>query len=395
MKKQLIPCALLSVSLMLGAGTAALAQTPAGPNLVAHYTFADANNPGKDAAGSQSLSVIGKTVGSTGTAKQVEGPAGKKALEFDQSYALISDAADVLDDLKEFTVTYLVAANGDGVLRSNVFSTGAANGNHFKNAGLNHLIDMNTGVPDFRLMGGDQTASAQANDSKWDVNQRKNDDGANGKTFWQQRLGDEGKYTYNSTDWYRVVITVKLSDGTKSGDETIAWPNKEAYSPGSGVQSVYMEKMDAVTGKSSLVESRNYYEVTLPYNLTSVKNEAYGLLIGAAYKLNTDAPVIDTNVKNYAPFIGRMADFRIYDKALNQDQIVELYKTNDLAAQGGTGTESAGGTSSVDASSVQSGGTSGAPKTGAEGNLLPVLALIPAAAAAGLLVVRRRGKASR
>ena len=76
--------------------------------------------------------------------------------------------------------------------------------------------------------------------------------------------------------------------------------------------------MNAVTGKASLVESKNYYEVTLPYNLTSVKNENLGLLIGAAYKVNSDTPVIDTNVNNYAPFIGKLADFRIYDKALNQ-----------------------------------------------------------------------------
>ena len=49
-----------------------------------------------------------------------------KALEFDQTYSLMSDADDVLDDMKEFTITYLVSANDAEVLRSNVFSTGAA-----------------------------------------------------------------------------------------------------------------------------------------------------------------------------------------------------------------------------------------------------------------------------
>ena len=339
MKKQLIPCALLSACLMLGAGAAAMAETPAaGPKLVAHYTFADETNVGKDSAGTQDLIVQGATVGSAGTAKQVEGPANMKALEFDQTYSLMSDADDVLDDMKEFTITYLVSANDAEVLRSNVFSTGAANGNSFKNSGLNHLIDKTNGIPDFRLFGGNQEDSAQADGSKWDANQRKNDDGKNGKNFWAQRIAYDADSdtvgapcTYEANDWYRVVITVKLSDGTKTSEETVLWPNKsagDAFYPGTGVQSVYMEKMNAVTGKASLVESKNYYEVTLPYNLTSVKNEHLGLLIGAAYKVNSDTPVIDTNVNNYAPFIGKLADFRIYDKALNQDQIVELYTTD-------------------------------------------------------------------
>lgn len=420
MKKQLIPCALLSACLMLGAGTAAMADTPAaGPNLVAHYTFADANNVGKDAVGTQDLTVQGKTVGSAGTAKQVEGPInGMKALEFDQTYSLMSDADDVLDDLKEFTITYLVSANDAKVLRSNVFSTGAANGNNFKNAGLNHLIDMTNGTPDFRLFGGNSADSAQAGDSKWDANQRKNDDGKNGKNFWANRIAYNAETDtvgkpceYAANEWYRVVITVKLSDGTKTSEETVLWPNKsqgDAYYPGTGVQSVYMEKMNAVTSKSSLVESQNYYEVTLPHNLTSVKNENLGLLIGAAYKLNSDTPVIDTNAKNYAMFIGKMADFRIYDKALTQDQIVELYTTNDLDDGSGSSTESntsntstVSNTSTTSTTSTTSNAskaptsTASAPPTGVAGNMLPLLVLIPAAGVAGVLVVRRKGKASK
>ena len=419
MKKQMIPCALLSACLLLGAGTAAMAETPStSPKLVAHYTFADENNVGKDSAGTQDLTVQGKTVGSAGTAKQVEGPiANMKALEFDQTYSLMSDADDVLDDMKEFTITYLVSANDAKVLRSNVFSTGAANGNNFKNAGLNHLIDMTNGTPDFRLFGGNSEDSAQAGDSKWDANQRKNDDGKNGKNFWAQRIdydaesdtvGEPCKYEAN--DWYRVVITVKLSDGTKTSDQTVLWPNKtagDAYYPGTGIQSMYMEKIDAVTSKSNLIESKNYYEVTLPHNLTSVKNENLGLLIGAAYKLNSDTPVIDTNTKNYAMFIGKMADFRIYDKALTQDQIVELYKNNQLATdvEDDTSDTSTGSTTSttsttstvsnVSTTSKAPESTTSAPPTGVAGNLLPLMVLIPAAGVAGVLVVRRKGKASK
>lgn len=208
MKKQLIPCALLSACLMLGAGAAAMAETPAaGPKLVAHYTFADETNVGKDSAGTQDLIVQGATVGSAGTAKQVEGPANMKALEFDQTYSLMSDADDVLDDMKEFTITYLVSANDAEVLRSNVFSTGAANGNSFKNSGLNHLIDKTNGIPDFRLFGGNQEDSAQADGSKWDANQRKNDDGKNGKNFWAQRIA-YGRVLRRSDEFDREAVGV-------------------------------------------------------------------------------------------------------------------------------------------------------------------------------------------
>lgn len=154
-----------------------------------------------------------------------------------------------------------------------------------------------------------------------------------------------------------------------------------------------------------MIESQNYYEVTLPYNLTSVKNENYGLLIGAAYKINTDTPTIDTNTKNYGMFIGKMADFRIYDKALNQDQIVELYTTNDLVNESDTSdtstestTSTTSTTSTVSNTSTESKApqsTASAPPTGVAGNLLPLLVLIPAAGVAGVLVVRRKGKASK
>ena len=310
------------------------------PQLLTHYTFADANNIGKDSAGSQDLTVIGTTIGSTGTAKQVDGPNGLKALEFDKSYALISDAADVTDSLTEFTITYLVSANDAGELKSNVFSTGAGNGNHLKNSGINHLIDGRfaadgPGLPDFRLFGGNSEDSAQLAGNKWDVNQRKNDDGKNAKTFWKDRIGYDtaantftDACTYAANEWYRVVITVKLSDGTKLSEEQVSWPAGEPHYNGTGVQSMYMEKIGAIDDASDLVEATNYYSISLPYNLTSVRNDDYGLLIGAAYGVNKTSPTIDTNVRNYSMLIGKIADFRIYDKAMTQDQVVNLYKSD-------------------------------------------------------------------
>ena len=278
MKAKAILGVALTLALLVCSVTPVMASSENGdPQLLTHYTFADANNVGKDAAGSQDLTVIGTTIGSTGTAKQVDGPNGMKALEFDKTYALISDAADVTDDLTEFTITYLVSANDAGELKSNVFSTGAGNGNHLKNSGVNHLIDgrfdtaNGAGLPEFRLFGGDISASTQTG-GKWDVNQRKNDDGKNGKTFFKDRIGYDtaantftDPCTYAANDWYRVVITVKLSDGTKISEEQVSWPAGEPHYNGTGVQSMYIDKIDAIDDAADLVEATNYYSISLPY----------------------------------------------------------------------------------------------------------------------------------
>ena len=81
------------------------------------------------------------------------------------SYSLMSGADDVFDNMTEFTITYLVAANSEGKLEKNVFSTGAGNGNNFKNSGFNMLIDRETGNPDVRLFGGTRESG------NWDANQ--------------------------------------------------------------------------------------------------------------------------------------------------------------------------------------------------------------------------------
>ena len=341
MKIRAILCVTLILGLLLCSATPAVAAND-GPSLVAHYTFADASNVGKDYAGSTDLKVIGVTLNMPGTAKQVDGPDGMKALEFNQTYALLSDVNDVTDNLKEFTITYLASTNDKGKLHSNVFTTGAGNGNSFYSSGLNHLIDgcfdptWGTGVPDFRLMGGDQNVSGQAEDSKWDTNQRKNDDGRNAHNRWAglidyddetQTIGNP--YTYETGEWYRVVITVKLSDGTKTSNSTVMWPNQnagEAFYPGTGSQSMYMAKMDDIASAADLVDGTNYYTTVLPYNLTSIKNEGRGLMIGAAYKVGA-ALEMDSNQRNYAMLVGKIADFRIYDKALTEEQVVNLYKT--------------------------------------------------------------------
>ena len=240
MKKQLIPCALLSACLMLGAGAAAMAETPAaGPKLVAHYEFKE-GAVGKDSAGTDDLSVFGKDGTTTAEAKIVEGPEGMSALEFDRTYALKADADDVLDDLKEFTITYLVAANDENVMKFDMFTTGLTNINSVNHAGINALMSKGTGFPEVRLFGS-ASETSHTDPTKWGLNQFKNDDGKIGTSNWAQR---DNPYAYKANEWYRVVITVKLSDGTKGEEITNA--NNENYFAGTGMQSCYIEKMGAV-----------------------------------------------------------------------------------------------------------------------------------------------------
>ncbi|HIZ20111.1 MAG TPA: LamG domain-containing protein [Firmicutes bacterium] len=393
MKKRTISCAVLSACLLFGGATAAMAETPA-PNLVAHYTFADASNVGKDSAGSDDMTVVSASLQEdAGLAKVVDGPDGMKALEFDQSYALRTDADDVLDGLKEFTITYLVAANDAGELKYNMFSTGLGNGNNIQNSGINALMDfakdesVRTGSPDVRLYGSENVGE------KWTADQRKNDDGKNGRSFWIDRIGGDidapVPTSYAAGEWYRIVITVKLSDGTKTSEEQQLWPNGnqgDAFYPGTGTQSVYIEKMDGIQAKSDLVESQNFYETVLPYDLTSIKNEKYGLTLGAAYDVGKDA--FNTSAgANYSMFIGKMADFRIYDKALTQDQIVSLFQNNELTDTSGQEDDTTPVTKPQTPATPSGDGN---PSTGVETSLLPFLALIPAAAVVGVLAVRRR-----
>ena len=292
MKKQLIPCALLSACLMLGAGAAAMAETPAaGPKLVAHYEFKE-GAVGKDSAGTDDLSVFGKDGTTTAEAKVVEGPEDMSALEFDRTYALKADADDVLDDLKEFTITYLVAANDENVMKFNMFTTGLTNINSVNHAGINALMSKGTGFPEVRLFGS-AAETSHSDPTKWGLNQFKNDDGKIGTSNWAQR---DNPYAYKANEWYRVVITVKLSDGTKGEEITNA--NNENYFAGTGMQSCYIEKMGAVSAKSDLVVNKNYYEYTLPYDLTSIASEEYGLTIGACYKPSSQA-FFDDAEKNF------------------------------------------------------------------------------------------------
>lgn len=388
MRKQIIPCALLSACLLLGSGTAALAETPDAPQLVAHYTFSDASNVGKDSVGSDDMTVVNANRETAADlAKIVDGPNGMKALEFDQSYALVAGNDDVLDDMKEFTITYLVAANDAGELKYNMFSTGLGNGNNVQNSGINALMDFakdenaRTGCPDFRLYGSENVGD------KWTADQRKNDDGKNGRSFWSERIGGNVDTpvasTYQAGEWYRIVITVKLSDGTKTSEEKQLWPNGnegDAFYPGTGVQSMYIEKVGGINAKSDLEESQNFYTTVLPYDLTSIKNENYGLTLGASYNIGKDT--FNTSAgANYSMFIGKMADFRIYDKALDQDQIVDLFKNNELTDGGNDGDDSTPATKPTTKPS--------SPSTGVAGSMA-VLALIPTAAVIAVVSARRR-----
>ena len=116
MKKVISACAALALTAMLAA-VPSVSAADAAPKLIAHYEFKD-GSVGKDSAGSGDMKVV-KEDGQTATdAKVVSGPKGMSALEFDASYALITDKKDVLDPLKEYTVSFLVSPSDAGNLLS-------------------------------------------------------------------------------------------------------------------------------------------------------------------------------------------------------------------------------------------------------------------------------------
>ena len=311
MKRALTLCLALAFA-VLSAVPGICAEAADTPRLVAHYEFAD-GAVGEDSAGSGSLKAVGTDGASEAVPKLVEGPNGMRAVEFDQTYALVTDKQDVTDTLTEFTVSFLIKANEAGEMRNNVFSTGLGNGNHPDHSGINMLLNPTKGYPEIRLYGG----SAPNNGEKWGTDQFKNDDGEAGAANWKNR---ENPYVYDTSKWYRVVLTVKLADGSASG-----------------FQSCYIEAMDAVQSKADFRENDNYYVAALPNNLTSIQNEKYPLSIGGTYNYWVSGSNPETFYneagKFYGMFIGQLADFRIYDKALTDDQIVELFVSNQLEGE--------------------------------------------------------------
>ena len=113
-KKIISACAALALVAMLAAVPCVSAAEDA-PKLIAHYEFKN-GSVGKDSAGSGDMKVVKPDAQSAADAKVVEGPKGMSALEFDASYALITDKKDVLDPLKEYTVTFLLSPNEAGNL---------------------------------------------------------------------------------------------------------------------------------------------------------------------------------------------------------------------------------------------------------------------------------------
>ena len=375
MKKLVSACTAVALSAMLGL-VPAVSAADATPKLIAHYDFSDASNVGKDSAGSGDMKVLKQDGTSAADPKVVEGPNGLKALEFNKDYALATDKKDVLDGKKEFTVTFLVAANSDGKLTNNMFTTGLSDRNNIGQRGINVLMHEN-GYPEVRLYGSasDSTHGSDPQ-NKWGVDQFKNDDREIGKTNWKNAVKP------TTTDWYRVVVTVKLSNGTKGEQKTNA--NNEKYTEGTGVQTCYIEKIGAVSSKSDLVANKNYYSYNLPYGLTDISNPNHGIALGGCYCWgDSDDTNSFYNKKDgeyrYDMFKGKMADVRIYDKALTQNQIVELFTKGEVTAP-----------TTPDSSS----GGNGSPSTGAGMNFIPVLIALPAAAVACGLVLRKK-KASK
>ncbi len=322
MKKILSVCAAVALTAIMAA-VPCVSAADATPKLIAHYEF-KSGSVGKDSVGSGDMKVVKSDAQTAAEAKVVAGPNGMSALEFDASYALITDKKDVLDPLKEYTVTFLVSPNEAGNLLYTAFSTGQTNWNAPINKGAIILFNKEAGNPEVRVYGGTPTA---ADGTKFAEDQFKNDDGIKGLTKFAERGTKEAPYQYEAGVWYRVVLTIKLADGVKAG-----------------TQDLYIEKMDGVTSKASLVRSKNYYSDQIPAGLTDLNNSQRPISIGACYnwessqdpnKFTVDQNPELTKRKNFSMFFGKMADVRFYDKALTQDQVVELFKNNKLAGETG------------------------------------------------------------
>lgn len=323
MKKIISACAVLALVAMLAAVPCVSAAEDA-PKLIAHYEFKN-GSVGKDSAGSGDMKVVKPDAQSAADAKVVEGPKGMSALEFDASYALITDKKDVLDPLKEYTVTFLLSPNEAGNLLYTAFSTGQTNWNAPINKGSIILFNKEAGNPEVRVYGGDPTA---ADGTKFAEDQFKNDDGAKGLEKFAERGTKTAPYKYEAGVWYRVVLTIQVADGRTAGK-----------------QELYIDKMDAVTSKASLVRSKNYYSDSLPAGLTDLNNPQRPISLGACYNWESGKDqnqfTVDENTnltgrRNFSMFMGKMADVRFYDKALTQDQIVELFKNNKIAGEEGS-----------------------------------------------------------
>lgn len=63
-----------------------------------------------------------------------------------------------------------------------------------------------------------------------------------------------------------MVLTIQVADGRTNGK-----------------QELYIDKMDAVTSKASLVRSKNYYSESLPAGLTDLNNSQRPISLGACY----------------------------------------------------------------------------------------------------------------
>lgn len=324
MKKIISACAALALVAMMAAVPCVSAAEDA-PKLIAHYEFKN-GSVGKDSAGSGDMQVVKSDAQTAADAKVVEGPNGMSALEFDASYALITDKKDVLDPLKEYTVTFLVSPNEAGNLLYAAFSTGQTNWNAPINKGTILLFNKEAGNPEVRVYGGTPTA---ADGTKFAEDQFKNDDGATGLERFADRGTKAEPYKYEAGVWYRVVLTIQVADGRTAGK-----------------QELYIDKMDAVTSKASLVMKKNCYSADLPAGLTDLNNASRPISLGACYNWESSKDpnqfTVDENTnltgrKNFSMFMGKMADVRFYDKALTQDQVVELFKNNKIAGEEGGG----------------------------------------------------------
>lgn len=280
---------------------------------VARYDFNDAENLGKDSVGNHDLKIYGLNQLEDKTlAKQASGPWNDaKALDFDGSYYLSGD--NFTKNMTEMTVTFWTKQRTNGDLRGVVASTGCVNS---ETSGIR--IGHSTGTKHNIFFG---YAGVDADNNKLEV--------------WG---GDRGDFMQGEV-WTRYALVFKAAKAGDAGSCELYIIKNGKYIPGD---------VDSVFGA---VHYESYQSKAWDPKLNAEKIVDFGnatadLVLGAA--LGTNGELLTEGTR--AMFNGRIADVRIYDRALSDVEAIELFavdavtytETSDGGVSGDEGPNNSG-----------------------------------------------------
>lgn len=260
---------------------------------VARYDFSDAANLGKDIIGNHDLKIYGlDQKENSSLAKQTSGPwKDAKALDFDGNYYLAG--SNFTKDMKQMTVTFWSKERSNGELQGVVVGTGCINA---ETAGvrIGHSGGTNHNVF-FGYAGTDAE-----------------------KNMLEVWGGDRGDFSQGQV-WTRYIMVFQAAEGSNVGNCELYIIKNGDYTPGD---------IDSLFG---VLHYENYQSPAWDPNLNAEKIAEFGnvtadFVLGAA--LGTDKTLLTGNYLE--TLVGQIADVRVYDWALSQDQAMELIATDTM-----------------------------------------------------------------